>query len=102
MNITSKLLQRINDRLTETKTPCKLYKSYENADKAGKKVAARSALHFTPCSAEVVANVEATHYLVVFIPSIRKYTVCFDLTELVSRRTTSGGYLGICGDFYTY
>ena len=99
MNITTKLLNRINQRLTETKSPCKLYATESSADKAGLKVAEKAAKHFSQHGQEDIIQAD---YIVIYIPSIQKWTPCINLTALLSRRDAAGGYLGICGDFYTY
>jgi len=99
MNITTKLLNRINQRLTETKSPCKLYATESSADKAGLKVAEKAAKHFSQHGQEHIIPAD---YIVIYIPSIQKWTPCINLTALLSRRDAAGGYLGICGDFYTY
>ena len=99
MNVTTKLLNRINERLTETKSPCKLYATESSADKAGLKVAEKAAKHFAPYGQQ---NTQPANYLVIYIPSIEKWTACIDMSELLSRRDSAGGYLGICGNFYTY
>ena len=99
MNITTKLLNRINQRLTETKSPCKLYATESSADKAGLKVAEKVAKHFSQHGQEHIIPAD---YIVIYIPSIQKWTPCINLTALLSRRDAAGGYLGICGDFYTY
>ncbi len=88
------VLERITDRLQETKTPCKLYKTEQAAEKVGHKTAKMAAEYFS-------AN-EPMLFSVVSIPSINKYAVTFNITELLSRPETSNGYLGICGDHFTY
>ncbi len=88
------VLERITDRLQETKTPCKLYKTEEAAEKIGHKIAELAAEYFS-------AN-QPAFFNVIHIPSIDKYAVAFNLNELISRPETSGGYLGICGDHYTF
>lgn len=95
MNIVKNLQARIEDRLTETKTPCKLYATEEAADKAGANIA------------EIVGNHHETrpaNYVVIKIESIGKWTAAIDLNELCGREGRLGGYLGLACDrgFYTY
>ena len=99
MNITENLLKRINNRLTETKAPCKLYATESAANKAGLKVATKAANHFAPNGEQ---DTKPANYLVLFIPAISKWTACVDMNQLLSRPNRQGGYAGICGDFYTY
>ena len=88
------VLERITARLEETATPCKLYKSEATAERVGEKVALMAANHFQ--------SNHPMNFVVVHVPSIDKYAVAFDMNELLNRSDAGGGYLGVCGDHYTY
>ena len=88
------VLERITERLKETKTPCKLYKTEQAAEKVGHKTAKMVAEYFS-------ANQPAL-FNIIHIPSINKYAVAFNLNELLSRPETGNGYIGICGDHFTF
>lgn len=98
MNINKSLMTRIEQRLTETKNPCKNYATEAAAEKATSEVAMKAAEYFT-----IEGNsVRSARYVVMYIPSWGRWIGAVDMTELLGRRTSTGGYLGICGDFYTF
>lgn len=98
MNIITKVTARIEERMTETKNPCKHYKTQDAADKAGAKMAQRAANHF-----RAHANKEAkpANYVVFEIENLG-WVAAIDLTGLINRPDMSGGYLGCCTGFFTY
>ena len=98
MNITASLIARIQDRLTETKNPCKNSATEAAAEKAVSVVAMNAAEHFAVNPDEA----KSARYVVVFIPSWGRLIGAVDLTELLSLKDMTGGYLGVCGDFYTF
>ena len=89
MNITKNLQDRIENRLTETKTPCKLYASEATATKAADKLAKSSAEYFGAS--------RPTNYIIVKIESVNKFAIGFDINGLLARPETHGGYVGIFG-----
>ena len=100
MNVITELKARIEKRLTETKNPCKSYKTEASAEKATAKVAQFAANHFS----SDMRNLDAVpaRYVVFYVESMGRWVGAIDLNELVQRPTMTGGYLGICGEFYTY
>ena len=88
------VLERITARLKETATPCKLYKSEATAERVGEKVAVLAANHF--------GSNHPMKFIVVYVPSINKYAVAFDINEILNRSDSHGGYMGVCGAHYTY
>lgn len=96
MNVIDTLIERIERRAKETKTPCKLYSSYEAADRAGSKIASEVG--------DIHESRRGANYVVFEIPSLGKWTAAIDLTGLLSRPETVGGYVGYAGQkgFYTY
>ena len=100
MNIIETLTSRIEKRLAETATPCKTYKTKGAAEKATAEIAQIAANHFATGN----NGQPSAQYVVIYIEKISKWVGAVDLNELVARKTSTGGYLGICGQkgFYTY
>jgi hypothetical protein len=100
MNTINDLIARIEDRLTETANPCKSYKTKEAAEKATAKIAQIAANHF----AASMDGQESARYMVVYIEKMGKWIGAIDMTELLSRSTSTGGFLGICAQkgFYSF
>ena len=100
MNLVKDLVARIEKRLTETKSPCKLYAT----EKVAESIAETFALEFAQYFARDPSKAHPARYIVVHIPSVDKYTVGFDLSELMSRSTHTGGYVGIvsASGFYSF
>jgi alkylation response protein AidB-like acyl-CoA dehydrogenase len=82
---------RIEARLLETKTPCKLYSSSLRASAAAAKVTDAAMRYFGAKS--------VTCYYV-RIPSVNRYATVYDLTSLLNKH---GGYVGFFADrgFYS-
>lgn len=99
MNLVKDLVARIERRLTETKKPCKLYATEAQAEKVAEEQAEFLGAYFTN-----VAHPRPARYLIVHIPSVGKYAIGFDMTEVMSRKSSIGGYLGVMSDrgFYTF
>lgn len=97
MNITKSIIARIEDRFAETKNPCKSYATEEAAEKVGMKYAALAGEWY--CSLERPAR-----YVVVYVPKMGRYTVAFDMSEMMQRTTFLGGYVGMLSNknFFSY
>jgi hypothetical protein len=96
MNIIEDLIKRIESRREYNKQPCKNYATKERADKATKEMARITGRHFdsrTPA-----------RYIVFFNEYWGRWIGAVDMSELLSRHDSKGGYLGICShrNFYTY
>lgn len=94
MNVIKSLVARIEERLTETKTPCKLYATEASAEKAAEQWVAKGAEYFGVSERDV-------RYVIVKVPSVDKYTVCFDTAYLFGAKRV-GGYVGFFENFYCY
>lgn len=90
-NVIAATTARIERRMTETKTPCKFYQTQAAADKAAAKMAVKGANYFA-----INANGQAApaRYVTFEVKNLG-WVAAFDLTELMSRKTMSGGYIGI-------
>jgi hypothetical protein len=107
MNINTKLQERISRRLTETKTPCKFYKTVKNAEKVAEDLALKGAAYFDGRYQRQLAelsDVTPMRYIIVYIEEVQKYAIGFDMTELLSRPDVVGGYVGILAqeNHYTF
>lgn len=96
MNITESLNQRITARFQETKSPCKSYASEKKAIQVAEDLAKKVA-DYHGCTSPV-------RFVVFKAECLGRFTVAFDLTEMVSRKECQGGYLGHIPNagFFTY
>jgi hypothetical protein len=99
MNVIDSLIARIENRLTETANPCKAYKTKETAEKAVSKIAQVAADHF---AIDYRKGQHSARYVVFYVEKMQKWVGAVDLSELLSRQTSTGGHLGVCKGFYTY
>lgn len=99
MNLVKDLVARIEKRLTETKKPCKLYATEEKAEAVAIEEAEFMGAYFSN-----VAHPRPARYIIVYIPSVGKWAIGFDLTEVMRRHDAIGGYLGVMSDkgHYTF
>lgn len=107
MNINTKLQERISLRLTETKTPCKFYKTVKNAEKVAEDLALKVSAYFDGKyirQQTKLSDVTPMRYIIVYIEEVQKYAIGFDMTELLSRPDIVGGYIGIVAqeNHYTF
>lgn len=106
MNLVKDLVVRIEKRLTQTKRPCKLFSTEAKAEAVAEKEAKYLAVYFSrhSMSDAEAENIRPARYLIVYIPSVGKYAIGFDQTEVMARSTSTGGYVGVMSDrgFYTF
>jgi hypothetical protein len=98
MNVIKTLIARIEEVRTTNKNPCKNYSTEARAEKATAAVAELAARHFTKQGFEV----KPAQYVVFFVPEWNRWVGAVSLTELMGRSSSTGGYLGCCGDVFTY
>lgn len=99
MNIVANLIARIESARAENKNPCKSYSTEANAEKVAAKTAQDVANYFHKAKGD---DARSMRYVVVFVPSWGRWVCGFDMSELINRSSSTGGYLGICGDHFTY
>lgn len=101
MNITDKLIASIEEYRATNKNPCKNYATKEAAEKATALMAQRAASHF---DIEGRADAPAARYVVLFNEAWGRWVGAIDLTELLNRKNSTGGYIGICSanGFFSY
>jgi len=99
MNIIDTLTARIEDRRTDTKNPCKNYSTQNAAELATARMAQVAATHFDKLGRR---DAPKARYVVFFVGPWNRWVGAIDLTELLRRENSTGGYLGVCTGFYTY
>lgn len=95
MNVIQNLTDRINDALAETKSPCKSYKTEESANKAIAGYAETAGKYFDRTG-------RSARYVVFFHGGLNRWVGALDYTELFSRSTSVGGYVGIIKGVFAY
>ena len=99
MNIIDTLTARIEEYRATNKQPCKNYATKDAAEKATAKMAQRAATYFDQQSRK---DAPSANYVVFYNEAWGRWVGAIDLTNLLSRSNTTGGYLGFCTGFYTY
>ncbi len=99
MNIIATLTARIEEYRAENKNPCKNYASQSVADKATAKMAQDAANYF-----HTQPGVEArpAQYVVFYNEAWGRWVGAINMTELVQRPSSTGGYFGYCKGFYSF
>jgi len=95
MNIVANLIERIEEYRATNKQPCKNYATEAAAEKALAKAAVRAGEIFD-------REGKAARYVVFFVPAWNRWTGAMDYSELFSRKSCAGGYIGAIAGFYTY
>lgn len=99
MNITDTLIARIEAYRAENKNPCKNYATKQAAEKATAAMAQRAATYFDKQNR---ADARSANYVVAFNDAWGRWVGGIDLTDLLRRENSTGGYLGVCTGFFTY
>jgi predicted ATPase len=99
MNLITALTARIEDYRAENKQPCKSYATEAAAERATAAIALHAAHVFTRPH---LTQVESARYVVFFNAAWGRWVGCVDMTELMHRSSSTGGYVGVCTGFYTY
>jgi hypothetical protein len=99
MNIIDNLIARIEDYRATNKQPCKSYATKAAAEKATATMAQRAATYFDQQNR---TDARPANYVVFYNEAWGRWVGAIDLTNLLNRSNTTGGYLGFCTGFYTY
>lgn len=99
MDLIATLTARIEDYRSTNKNPCKNYATRAAAEKATAKMARLAATYFDK---QDRLDARPARYVVFYIEPWGRWVGAIDLTELLKRENSTGGYLGICTGFYTY
>jgi predicted ATPase len=101
MNIAKELIARVEEYRATNKTPCKSYATEAKAEAVAKELAVKYAAYFC---AHRFETQNPCRYIVVFNEAWGRWIVGFDFSELLSRTSSTGGYIGIASKdgFYSY
>lgn len=103
MNFLDKLIGRIEDSRKDNKNPCKNYATKEAAEKATAKAAQNVANNFSQARLNGSDKDEVpAEYIVLFIESWGRWVGFINMSEVMNRPTSTGGYLGVEIGFYKY
>ena len=97
--IIEKLTARIEEYYATNKNPCKNYATEEAAKKATKKMAQEAATYF---DLENRKDAPEADYVVFYVEKMGRWVGCINLSELLHRANSTGGYLGFCRNFFTW
>jgi len=95
MNVIDTLIARIEKYRATNKQPCKNYGSKEAAEKATAAAAAKAGTYFD-------RDGVPARYVVFYNEAWGRWVGAMDYTELLSRKSAQGGYLGAITGFYTF
>lgn len=99
MNIINDLTARIEEYRATNKNPCKNYATQAAAEKATAAMAQAAATYFDSQSRK---DARSANYVVFFNEAWGRWVGAIDLSELLRRPNSTGGYLGFCTGFFTY
>lgn len=96
--MTNNIVARIEARLAENKSSVRTYASPQMAQGRGHVLSQKAATYFLGDD----SGFEGPDYVLVYLPSVKRYTIVFLLSSFITRHNT-GGYLGIFADenFFT-
>lgn len=97
-NVITELTARIEEYLADNKNPCKNYATEATAEKAAQKMAKAAGEYFTMKG----ETVKPARYVVFKVEAWGRWVACFDMTELMQRSTSTGGYIGFCTGFFCF
>lgn len=99
MDIIANLTNRIENYRATNKKPCKNYATRAAAEKATAKMAQEAATYYDKDGNK---DAVSARYVVFYIEPWGRWVGAIQLTELVNRKNSTGGYLGFCTGFYTF
>jgi len=97
-NLIKDLTDRIEGYRADTKTPCKNYATEAAAERATAKMAQAAANYFSKDG----KGTTSANYVVFYVKPWGRWVGCIDMSELVNRPDSTGGYMGYCTGFFTY
>lgn len=98
-NIITKLTASIEEYRAENKNPCKNYATEAAAEKATAAMAQKAATYFDK---QGRADAPEADYVVFYVEAWGRWVGCINLSDLMRRSNSTGGYIGICPGFYTF
>lgn len=99
MNIIADLTARIEEYRSTNKNPCKNYGTEAAAEKATAAMAQAAANYFAK---DRSTDARTARYVVFYVEAWGRWVGCIDMSELINRSTSTGGYLGFCKGYFTY
>ena len=99
MNIIASLTARIEEYRTTNKNPCKNYATEAAAEKATAKMAQDAANYFSKVSG---VEVRPAQYVVFYNEAWGRWVGGINMSELIQRSGSTGGYLGFCVGFFVF
>jgi hypothetical protein len=100
MDIIATLIARVEEYRATNKQPCKNYATQAAAQAATGKVALMAAQYFYKYPNK--QDCQPARYVVFYVPAWGRWVGALDYTELLSRPSSTGGFLGIAKGWYTY
>ena len=94
-NLITELTARIEEYRATNKNPCKNYAT----EKATKRMAQIAATHFDRQGRK---DAPEARYVVFYIAAWGRWVGVIDLSELMNRPNSMGGYLGITAGFFSF
>lgn len=102
-NLIKELTARITDARMTQKNPCKSYKTEAAAEKATAEAAQNVANYFTRGAGEGKGiQAKSANYIIIYIESWGRWVGFINLSEVLARSDSTGGYLGIEPGFYKW
>lgn len=99
-NIIKDLTSRVIEaRGTNKSFPCKVYKTEEAAEKVMAETAQMVATYFHVTGDE---KTRPADYVVFYVESWDRWVGCINLSEVLNRKHSTGGYLGITKGIFTW
>lgn len=102
-NLNQDLINRVTETYQTNKKPCKMYATQAAAEKATAIAAQNVANSFyAPRLNNPEATAKPANWIVVFVPAAQKWVGGIQLSEVLSRPDSTGGYLGVEMGFYKF
>ena len=99
MIIIASLTARIEEYRATNKQPCKNSATEAAEEKATAAMAQAAATYF---DAKGRKDAPSAQYVVFYVAPWGRWVGCINLSELLRRPDTTGGYIGFCKDFFTF
>lgn len=102
-NLNQDLINRVTESYRTNKRPCKMYATQAAAEKATAIAAQNVANHFYGARhSNPGVNARPANWIVVFVPAAQKWVGGIQLSEVLYRSDSTGGYLGVEMGFYKF
>jgi hypothetical protein len=99
MNINKTIIARIEEYRATNKNPCKSYATEAAAEKATAQMAQDAANYFHK---ERGVEARPAQYVVIYNEAWGRWVGAVNMTELIQRSSSTGGYIGYCTGFFVF